>query len=263
MRGRTRWPRRDVTAWGPARLGALDRSERPARPRVAHQRSSRPATPPGRTPADSSNPAQETTTAGCEPVAREAGTPAACPRGPRSRQRRRPCSNHRREEQLPRDSGRRGAWAIYCSRPAPPLPVRVRPATARPRGADLRRYSGACSSPICAARSPSVVSPWSPGGSGRRRQANHGRNRGVRSSGSCGCMKWGPVQARKLLIYFLAGSWNPYLLSYILTLVCCRFRIISTSASCLKCSHQTMVVPRDVASGDNSRLLPTSSNSEY
>lgn len=176
MRGRTRWPRRDVTAWDPARLGALDRSERPARPRVAHQRSSRPATPPGRTPADSSNPAQETTTAGCEPVAREAGTPAACPRGPRSRQRRRPCSNHRREEQLWRDSGRREAWALYCSRPAPPPPVRMRPATARPRGADLRRYSGAWGSPICAARSPSVVSPWSPGGSRRRRQANNGRN---------------------------------------------------------------------------------------
>ena len=38
--------------------------------------------------------------AGCEPAVREAGTPAACPGGPLSRQHRRPCSNHRREEQL-------------------------------------------------------------------------------------------------------------------------------------------------------------------
>ncbi|XDB57382.1 hypothetical protein AB1E18_010827 [Capra hircus] len=52
----------------------------------------------------------------------------------------------------------------------------MRPATARPRGADFSRYSGAWGSPICAARSPSVVSPWSPGGSRRRRQANNGRN---------------------------------------------------------------------------------------
>lgn len=105
VRSGRHWPRRDVTAWDPARLGALDRSERPARPRVAHQKSSRPATPPGRTPADSSSPAQETTMAGCEPAARKAGAPAACPRGPRSRQHRRPCSNHTREEQLSRDSG--------------------------------------------------------------------------------------------------------------------------------------------------------------
>lgn len=182
MRGRRRWPRRDVTAWDPARLGALDRSERPARPRVAHQRSSRPATPPGRTPADSSTPAQETTTAGCEPVAREAGTPAACPRGPRSRQRCRPCSNHRREEQLWRDSGRREAWAIYCSRPAPAPSGAHAPSHSEAQRLGLAPISRRLEFPHIRRAVPWHVSPWSPGGSRRLCQAINGRPRGVRSS---------------------------------------------------------------------------------
>lgn len=261
MRGRRRWPRRDVTAWDPARLGALDRSERPARPRVAHQRSSRPATPPGRTPADSSTPAQETTTAGCEPVAREAGTPAACPRGPRSRQRCRPCSNHRREEQLWRDSGRLEAWTIYCSRPAPPPPVRMRPATARPRGSDSRRYPGAWSSRLCAARSSSLSHRGALEAlGGAARQITADPEASV-VPGSCGCMKWGPVQAR-------SGQAAGGLLESVSSFSYSDSGLLPLKNHFYKCvvskmQSSDMVVPRDVAGGDKSRLLPRSSNSEY
>ena len=164
-----------MTAWDPARLGALDRSERPARPRVAHQRSSRPATPPGRTPVDSSSPAQETTMAGCEPAVREAGTPAACPRGPLSRQHRRPCSNHRREEQL---SGTQD-WPEAGPFTAPGRPRPLRCACAQPhRGPGAQRRAGipAPGAPAYVPRGPLASSqreaPEALGGAARRVMAD-------------------------------------------------------------------------------------------
>lgn len=61
-------------------------------------RSSWSATAPKKTPAGSSAPAQETTTAGSESVVAEVGTPAVRPPGPRWRPCCRPCSN--RQPQL-------------------------------------------------------------------------------------------------------------------------------------------------------------------
>lgn len=147
---------------------------------------------------------------------------------------------------FPRDSGRRRPGPFTAPSWPRPFPVHGCAQPQRGPGQFHAGIQAPAQLPICATRSPSVVSPWSPGGSGRAPRIT-AETEVSRSSGSCGCMKWGPVQAGRAR--HLAGSLESYLLSYILTLVCCRFRIISTSASCLKCSHQAMAVPRDVWSG--------------
>lgn len=73
-------------------------------------------------------------------------------------------------------------------------------------------------------------------------------------------MKWGPVQARSSQT---AGG----LLESVSSLLYSDSGLLPLQNHFYKCivskmQSSDMVVPRDVASGDNSRLLPTSSNSE-
>lgn len=150
MRGRT-WPRRDVTAW--ARRGSGPTTAlRPARPRVAHQRSSRPATPPGRTPRIPQILRRKPPRPDANPWRGKREPQQPVPAGSES-----PASSTMLQPQgaraAPTDSGGAEPWAIYCL--GRPRPFRcVRPATARPRGADCAGIRAPAAPPYAPARVP-------------------------------------------------------------------------------------------------------------